>query len=434
MQREQTQSITGSALHRNRCGAPVRAFVSLALALLTGLTLGQMHLLGGEFIELSPGVSRETTRTGMDFYDSINAYLATGEPDRLRMLVQPDFVDHAAGDEAMPGIEAFLRQLDTLRAFDAGARLNATPLSVSGDIVRFTVSIAPGADAQVLGLPFAGIERFPASDAVQIADGRVAERWSDLQLPVAMTSLASIAWDPPAASQMLPAIERITMLSGSTLTFKVGTAHIIIVEQGELTIKEAAHAPVSRNPIVAPSSVQIARSDALVALPGSVVVAVSNPYRVTNAGLGAASALLIRIAGYALPSDRPAFGAFGTSRNDVGVQLETLSAAIALPNHKGDWTIEIGRATFATGTTVPAHEVAGSELIYVEQGTLETDHGACARHCVQTIEGARTFASDSGFLQVGHGFSASDRATTAYRVAGSTPATLLIVTVMPARG
>ena len=433
MQREQTQSITGSALHRNRCGAPVRAFVALALALLTGLTLGQMHLLGGEFIELSPGVSRETTRTGMDFYDSINAYLATGEPDRLRMLVQPDFVDHAAGDEAMPGIEAFLRQLDTLRAFDAGARLNATPVSVSGDIVRFTVSIAPGADAQVLGLPFAGIQRFPASDAVQIADGRVAERWSDLQLPVAMTSLASIAWDPPAASQMLPAIERITMLSGSTLTFKVGTAHIIIVEQGELTIKEAAHAPVSRNPIVAPSSVQIARSDALVALPGSVVVAVSNPYRVTNAGLGAASALLIRIAGYALPSDRPAFGAFGTSRNELGCS----SRPCPLPSPC--------QTTRVTGRSRSGARRSPRERPFPHTRSLGRSSSMSNRARWRPItEHARGIAfrrsrapgrsSDSGFLQVGHGFSASDRATTAYRVAGSTPATLLIVTVMPARG
>lgn len=127
------------------------------------------------------------------------------------------------------------------------------------------------------------------------------------------------------------------------------------------------------------------------------------------------------------------FGTFGTSRNDVGVQLETLSAATKLPNRKGAWTIEIGRATFAAGTAVPTHPVEGAELIHVEQGTLDSNLRACEKRCVQTIEGSGTFAIDRGPTRAGQGISAADGAITSYRVAGSSPATLLIVTVVPSR-
>jgi hypothetical protein len=162
-----------------------------------------------------------------------------------------------------------------------------------------------------------------------------------------------------------------------------------------------------------------------------VVAAGDTPYRIVNDGPAVASALLVRIGGYHHDNERLVFG---TSQNDVGVQIDTLSASITLPDHKGAWTIEIGRMTLGTGTSIPAHKVAGSELILVEQGALDADLGPCAQRCIQTIEGAGAYAMENISVRTGQGISASDGATSAYRVASSAPATLLIVTVAPAQG
>ncbi len=408
---------------------------ALGLALLTGLTLGQLTLLGGSSFEKPPGRPTEATRTGMEFYDAIDVYLATGQTGELQTLVQPDFVDHIDGQSATIGFGALLSQLEVAARIRFRGRLTVTPISSSGDLVRLAVSIPPGADATILGLPVTQTEVSAFSDTLRIVDGRVAERWSDLQLPVTLTPLASTVWDPPPASQMLPAIKRMTALSGSTMTLQLGTAHVILVESGALTITESPRGAASSLPEFASDSTELADAQPLVALPGSVVVAAGNsPYRITNEGPAVARALLIRIAGYALSTDLPAVGAIGTSQNDVGVQIETLSVANALPNRKGAWTIEIGRATFAPGTTIPTHEVAGSELIVVEQGALEAESRHHARNVAsRRSRGAGAFAIEQTPIRAGQGISASDGATSAYRVAGSAPATLLIVTVAPAR-
>ena len=246
-------------------------------------------------------------------------------------------------------------------------------------------------------------ERRPRSSDYRSPKMRPLHSATPCALPMAVSSSVGVTSSCPSTStrslrrmgsRRRPATccrpsRRMTMLRGSTMTFQLGTAHVILVESGSLTITETPRGAASSLPEFPSDSTDLTDAEPIVALPGSAVVATGNsPYRIVNEGPAVARALLIRIAGYALSTDRPAFGAFGTSQNDVGVQIETLSAANALPNRKGDWTIEIGRATLAPGTTISAHEVAGSELILVEQGALDADLGTCAQRCVQTIEGA----------------------------------------------
>lgn len=406
--------------------------IALALALLTGLALGQMTQLGSEPFQQAPTGSTEASRTGLLFYDAIDAYFTTGQAGELQSLIQPDFVDHIDGQPEAKGIEPFLKTLDGFRAAVGGEGLTVTPMPSSGNLVRFSVEM-PKADAVVLGLPIVQTKAHTYSETLRVDDGRVAERWSALQLPVVMTPLASVAWNPPPGSQMLPAIDRITMLGGSSMTLRFGAAHVIAVELGSLAIEGTPHRAVASVPEFPPDSTELADAETFVALPGSTVFAGGNgPYRIVNEGPAVARALLIRIAGQALSSDPPAFETFGTSYNDTGVQIERLSASLSLPNHTGDWTIEIGRATLTPGTTVPAHVVAGAELISVEEGTLEANLVACDQRCIQTTEGAGMVAGDLKSVQAGQGVSASNGASPEYRVAGSAPVTLLIVTVTPA--
>jgi len=423
------QSNVGPTHYQNSSTTPGRVVVALALALLTGLTLGQMNLPIGETIEPSSSQSSSASQTGKEFYDAIDSYLTNGDASKLRTLVQPDFIDHTAGDPTAPGIEASLRHLDAMRSFDAGTRLKAIWVSASGDLARFAISIAPRPIDHALGAPINESTFSEGSETLRVTDGRVAERWSDRQSAVPVTSISSIAWDPPAASQTLPAIERVTMLSGSKLTLKIGTTHVIVVEKGALTIEGTAPGADDSNTEVASGATG---SWPMVARAGSTVVTTNNsPYRITNEGSGAASALLIRLAGFVLPGDDPVIDAIGTSQNDVGVQIETLSAAIELPQHMGVWTVEIGRVMLPPGTIIPPHEVNGSELVYVERGALETDFGNCGNRCIQTIDGIGAFANDRRLCHAEHGLSASDGATIAYRVAGSTSASLLIVSLIP---
>jgi hypothetical protein len=420
----------GPLLPKRSAGISGLALVALGLALLTGLTLGQLTLVGSGTFERAPGRSTDATHTGLEFYEAVDAYLASGQTGALRAVVHPEFIDHVGSQSAMTGLEALLDQLELLRALASESRLDVTPVPSSGELVQFAVLLPPRADATVFGLPVKQDDRFAFNDTLRVVDGRVVERWSDLQLPVTSTTIASEIWDPPAASQMLPAISRLTALSGSTMTLRVGTTHVILVESGTLTLTEIPRGTPGL-PEFNMESTEISDTKPLVAPPGSVVVAGNSPYRITNEGSGVARALLIKIAGYDLSTNPPAYGASGTSQNDAGVQIETLSSAIALPNHKGAWTIEIGRATLATGARIPEHEVVGSELIFVEQGSLAADLGQCTDRCIQTVGGTGERASEHRVVRTGEGISASDSVTTEYRVTGEAPVTLLIVTVAP---
>lgn len=426
------RSAAASRLPQRSFGASGTATIAVALALLTGLALGQLTLLGGRSFEQRPGRPAEAMRIGLEFYDAIGVYFATGQASGLRALMHPDFVDHRGSQPAARGTEAFLRALDAVRPFVTGDGLSATPTMSSGSLAHFSVAL-PGASATIFGLPLAETRDLQNTEILRIDDGRIVERWSDFSAPAVLTPLASIVWDPPPASQMAPAIERVTMLHGSRMTLKHGTAHVVLVESGSLTIIEAPRG-ASNPPEFPPDRAAIAEAKALVALPGSAVFAAgSSPYTLVNDGPAVARALLIRISGYALSSGSSASGAFGTSKNDGGVQIETLAASPVLDNRNGDWTIEIGRATLAAGTAIPRHNVEGSQLLVVEQGTLDATLGACKSRCARTIAGAGTLAGERHTLQAGHGISVSEGATAAYR-ATAAPVTVLIVTVAPEQG
>jgi hypothetical protein len=154
-------------------------------------------------------------------------------------------------------------------------------------------------------------------------------------LPVISTAITSTNWDPLAASQMPAAISRMTALSGSSMTLRLGTAHVILVESGSLAISKIPRGADPGLPEIPSDSPEIADSEPLISLPESVVVAGNNLFRIMNEGSGVAKALLMRIAGYPSPRTSPTYGALGTSQNGAGVQIETLAAAIALPNQTG---------------------------------------------------------------------------------------------------
>lgn len=431
MQAVQTPLVTDHQVPRKLLGESGYAVFALVLALLTGFTLGQVTLVGGNTFEKRTGSSTEATRLGLEFYDAVGVYLATGKTPELNAVVAPDFVDHVDGRPSTTGAETLLDQLRTLREFANGAELTATPVSSSGELVRFSVAMKPEMRVTVLGLPVTQGDTSTFEETLRIAGGRVAERWSTLQPPPTAKVLASTVRDPPPANQMQPAIKRITMLSGSTMTLRFGTAHIILVESGSLKIVGTSGKSYSRLPEFAADTVGGTEAKPIVALPGSVTITSDDaPYLVTNQGSQVAHALLIRFSGYVHFREHPV----GTSQNDSGVQIEALSDAPVLPPRKGDWTIEVGRATFAPGTSIERHDVAGAELIVVEQGRLSVETDTCEPDCILTVEGIGFTTGEPPEVQAGQGISAGMGASAAYRVAGSAPATLLIVTVAPAPG
>jgi len=124
-------------------------------------------------------------------------------------------------------------------------------------------------------------------------------------LPILSTPIASTKWDTPVASQMLPAITRITALSGSSMTVRLGTAHVILVESVSLAIPKIPRGADLGLPETPSDSLEVADSEPLIALPGSVVVAGNGPFRIMNEGSGVVKVLLITIAGYPSPRSHP---------------------------------------------------------------------------------------------------------------------------------
>jgi hypothetical protein len=289
------------------------------------------------------------------------------------------------------------------------------------------------ADYSVSGVPVNRSDRFTFSDMLRISDGKVVERWSDMQLPVTSTALTTFLWDAPPASTIAPNIHRVTLLGGSRFSLRFGTTHVMVVEKGALTISGDPGRSTTALPEFPSFSDELVRDDAVVALPGEVkVVTGSGSYLIANEGSGVARALLIKIAGFEYSSNVPEFSGAGTSMNDNGVQIELLAGAMSPDGRIGVSSIEIGWVTLAPGAFIPQHEVTRSELVFVESGAVVADLGSCEQRCVHTSSGVERVISDRHTLRAGEGISASSGATTSYRVAGTEPVTLLIVTITPA--
>ena len=160
MQSGISQTIAGPALHRHRSASPSRAILALALAVLTGLTLGQLSLPGGNLIEQSPPRSTQATQTGVDFYDAVDAYLATGQTATLRRLLHPDIVNHSDGQPATTGIEAFLDRIAGI--INDGAVAVMVGIASSARSTTFTSTSATGRFA--IGRPYrASVDRHCAT-------------------------------------------------------------------------------------------------------------------------------------------------------------------------------------------------------------------------------------------------------------------------------
>ncbi len=119
-------------------------------------------------------------------------------------------------------------------------------------------------------------------------------------------------------------------------------------------------------------------------------------------------------------------------RSLCNVRNLSIPTSTSLLNTLEPWPSSVEGWTGYPGTIIPPHQVSGSELVYVERGALETDFGMCGNRCIQTIDGIGAFENDRCLCHADHGISAGDGATIAYHVAGSTAASLLIVSVMPA--
>jgi hypothetical protein len=330
-------------------------------------------------------------------------------------------------------MDALRRGLDTLHTPTTSNRLDATVVSSNGDLVQFAIAIVPGGNDSGRGLPFSPAAAPAAMEMLRISDGRIVERWSTVRPSTAVSSIASIVWDPPPARQLVPAIEQITMLAGSTMMLALGTAHVIAVQDGVLTVERMGRDTASSNPASHSDAVQVLGSEPMRALPGQAVFAAGNgPFRLSNDGPQVASALLIRIAGHALPTSHPELGPFGASQNDPGVQIDALAAASAYPSPSGAWSIEIGQVTLAAGASIPRHAIVGAELLWIEEGALDADVQRCASRCTQTVDGVATHVSGPSQLWAGQGFCAFDGASTAYRAGDTGPATVTYLTIIPA--
>ncbi len=195
--------------------ARLSVIVALSLVLLTGLMLGQLDLLGSAIIGNAPATATRATLDGAAFYAAIDTYIATGQSGAVRALLRPDFIDHIDDGTKMLGFDPLLRRLDDIRAFFPESRFDAQPLSARGDIVHFAITLVSAKAGTVAGLPIAATGPIVASETLRTFEGRIVERWGGIQLPVANTPIVSIAWDLPPASQLLPAIQMVTMLAGS---------------------------------------------------------------------------------------------------------------------------------------------------------------------------------------------------------------------------
>ena len=116
-----------------------------------------------------------------------------GNMDLFDELVSPDFVNHSAPPGAPPTREGWKQGFAMLRAAFPDAHLHIEQTIAEGDLVmnRFTVHATH--QGELMGIPATGKEvTVGGINIARIADGKVMERWEELDMMGLMVQLGVV--------------------------------------------------------------------------------------------------------------------------------------------------------------------------------------------------------------------------------------------------
>lgn len=421
-----------------------RALLVLAVLVLALSLTGGAVLARTVFARPSQAVRTPTSGPEValvrDFYAAVNGVLATGSADDLADLtgvVADGFVEHPGRPGTSPGRAGLIETLTALRLTHPDLRLVVEDVRSVGDQVAARVRVEGGAGT-FLGLPLQASQvPWGTIGLFRVDGGAIVEHWgvpvgSAYLLPLAQ---GSISLPPDAADpRRRPMLEHRSYAPVATWSGESALGPVLILGQSgtlRVTVDEAGTVPArlvhGATPGREGAGEPIAAGITATIVPGDLLVlAQGTRFASSNWDASPATVVVLTLEPPAIPGGAPVAEALppeGITRT-----FEATGPAAPLPPEA---TVRIGRMSLAPGSELPAHIAGGVELVIVESGALTliagddlawvsrgANPGALGEH-LSTLT-----ADDAAMIPPG--------AVVSYRNTGAAPATVLLLTILPA--
>ena len=393
------------------------ASIAVVLALLTGLVLGQLGSLATQ-----PAAFRSTTSstapgalaTARAFYDNLNLLLETGDR-AIESSIAPGFIEHVSDGQPDRSLPEMIDWLLATRATWPQMRVTIVSLDQHDSMIVARLEIDPGNPRSIPGVPLPAFEPRLVTEHLRIEGGGITDRWSAvLGLPVSTLALQTeLSWNSPALT--MPAVVRIALEPGHVMQVPLDGPAILRVESGTVQLSHASHD-----------------------LDGNEHSAIEP----IDAGGGTCAEYRRRIHGaQRLHRTGGSLGFHQQRRHDFSIAGDTRRPSPRTCESTDSFhccdhplwqvtlqQISITRVTLPPGATVVPHEAGVMEAVVVLDGELmvTVERG----RALLSPEGATAHLfDDSVAIAAGAGISAKGSTSLGYQVAGSRPATLLVMRI-----
>ena len=397
--------------------------LSLALALTTGLVLGELR-----HVVQAPAASATNADVVHRFYAAVNRALLSGDVAPFDSLLAEDFVDHASrfgqtGDRA-----GLTRYVLALHRAEPTLVVMAHHVVAGADYVAARVLVDGAHGAPSSGLPAVEGRVWATLDLFRLREGRIAEHWSDdLGLAVVEPLLEVTVTVQRPVSKWVE-LGRLTYSpDGADVRWTSGPT-VLLIEAGGL---ELALDPISPKAATLVSSDGTRRSIApgAVVTPGagdSLLLASGSFVETRNRGAALATVLVMWVGDPAFPSRvGPVDAAPGTTTAMATYSALASGTDIQFPESRA--TIAIGRVAMAPGAAAVSQQGALAEFVVVETGRLMlTVEGGRAQ--VQQEPGLTRVVTGETF-DTGAGLTFDGGALVGFAPYGSEPLVALVLTV-----
>jgi quercetin dioxygenase-like cupin family protein/predicted ester cyclase len=371
-----------------------------------------------------------------DFYDAVNAAIATGDTTTLAKVVAPEFVEHEPVPGLTPDRAGLERYVAALHADFPQLKLTAETVIAEGDLVMARTSARGVESAAFLAIPLT--DRFPSwgrVDRFRVAGGMIVERWAgggELSLLEPFYRGWLVDQEELSTQQRVVSVSRVThVLGGSRRWQDLLGQSLLVVETGRLSVVVDASSPSPAllaavmdggtmhlpEPLAPGTELTLGPGQGLI-VPSGAVVTTRNDER--------APAVILVVAMTTPVSRSDARTSPRATPTDVAGELLAGESLTSAPSDLA--TVAIGRATLAPGGALPRHQAVGPELVAVESGSLALETNGERTWVYRGVDGYKTVASTAS-LTAGDGALVNAGTTVSYRNDGDTPLLLLVVTM-----
>ena len=397
--------------------------LALTLMLLTGIVVGQLSTIGGSEPHAQPAPVSDAGDTAIRFYAALNTTLRTGDPTDLRAVLHDDFVDHSSLQHPVSAddLEA---QLITLQRSFPGLHLTASATVVHNDLVASSLA-ATGQIRSTAGDLVIDAKSTGGYDLLRVAGSKVVERWSSPGLPNAATITSIVLTDivTDAMSGWRLKVERIEIAPRDQLSVVTQQGTVIVIEAGSIGITQAGAASRPQTAFAAGGAPAVLEASGVPGSGAIIAISPADSYQLSNRAPETARLLHITLTKATIGYD-----------GDIKSDISSLSSQEPHVNAQhvvdtfgmGQSQIVINLVHIGAGALIVSRHIVEKEFLVVMDGTVvATANSGELNHWNQRSTDSLNENQRNDVIAAPAG------AIVNYQAGGQSPATFLLVSVLP---